>query len=97
MMDDDAASAVEHGTGLDGPLRWVAEGLLFCPADAGHLRARSNQGWVWKNHSLQPGTHYALLYVHFTQYLEGEFISVGFLSRLSRVFSWILGRVASLR
>jgi hypothetical protein len=46
MMEDDAAGAVEHGTGLDGPSRWVAEGLLFCPADAGHLSTRSNQAWV---------------------------------------------------
>lgn len=37
MMEDDAAGAVEHGTGLDRLSRWVAEGLLFCPADAGRL------------------------------------------------------------
>lgn len=35
-MEDDAAGAAEDGTGLDKSKRWVAEGLLFCPADAGH-------------------------------------------------------------
>ncbi|KAF5662166.1 hypothetical protein FHETE_8056 [Fusarium heterosporum] len=35
MMEDDVAGAVENGTGLDKLKKWVAEGLLFCPADAG--------------------------------------------------------------
>lgn len=46
MMEDDAAGAVEYGTGLDKPLRWVAVGLLFCPADAGRLSTRPNQAEV---------------------------------------------------
>ena len=47
MMEDDAAGAVEHGAGLDRLSRWVAEGLLFCPADAGRLSTRPNQAAVF--------------------------------------------------